>query len=353
MCIHRKINGPFLVVVPKSTINNWLGEFKRFCPSVKAFNIIGEKNQRKSLIKDQLLKSIDWDVCITTYDICTVEKTAFNRFSWAYIVLDEAHRIKNEKTISSRVLRSFHTKHRLMLTGTPLQNNLHELWSLLNFLLPDVFNSSDDFDTWFDSEECLKENNGIVERLHVILKPFMLRRIKSEVETSLLPKKEIKVYAGLSQMQREWYSKLLRKDAKILNGRGEPGKLKLLNMVMHLRKCANHPYLFAGAEPAGTASSEKLISDSGKMIVLDKLLAKYKAENAKVLIFSQFQIMLDIIDDYLEYRGYKFCRLDGGTTLDDRTKAMEEFNAPNSDKFVFILTTRAGGLGKLRFSILF
>merc|ERR1719283_87452 len=116
------------------------------------------------------------------------------------------------------MVRRFATRHRLLLTGTPLQNNLHELWALLNFLLPDVFDSSEDFDEWFKDDQCLDQNQSVVEKLHAILKPFLLRRLKTEVEKKLPPKKELKLYVGLSKMQREWYKGVLLKDIGTLNG---------------------------------------------------------------------------------------------------------------------------------------
>ena len=159
-----------------------------------------------------------------------------------------------------------------MLTGTPLQNNLHELWSLLNFLLPDVFNSADDFDSWVDTNNCLGDQK-LVERLHMVLCPFLLRRIKADVEKSLPPKKEVKIYVGLSKMQREWYTQILIKDIDILNSAGKMDKMRLLNILMQLRKCCNHPYLFDGAEPGPLFSTDMhLVTNSGKMVVLDKLL---------------------------------------------------------------------------------
>lgn len=132
------------------------------------------------------------------------------------------------------MVRLFKSKNRLLLTGTPLQNNLHELWALLNFLLPDLFSSAEDFDSWFQDKSMLS-NHDIVGRLHRVLQPFLLRRIKSDVEKSLLPKKEIKVYIGLSKMQREWYTKVLMKDIDIVNSAGKVEKTRLMNILMHLR----------------------------------------------------------------------------------------------------------------------
>jgi SWI/SNF-related matrix-associated actin-dependent regulator of chromatin subfamily A member 5 len=261
------------------------------------------------------------------------------------MVIDEAHRIKNEKSKLSEILREFKTTNRLLLTGTPLQNNLHELWALLNFLLPDIFNSADDFDSWFDANECIGDK-AIIERLHNILKPFLLRRLKSEVEKRLLPKKEVKIFVGLAKMQRDWYTKILMKDIDIVNGAGKTEKMRLQNILMQLRKCCNHPYLFDGAEPGPPYTTDyHLIENCGKMIVLDKLLRKLQEQGSRVLIFSQMTRQLDILEDYCMWRGYQYCRLDGQTAHEDRTQMIMDYNAENSSKFIFMLSTRAGGLG--------
>lgn len=189
------------------------------------------------------------------------------KISWEYIIIDEAHRIKNVNSILSQIVRLFNSRNRLLITGTPLQNNLQELWALLNFLLPDVFSSSEDFDKWFESRgEGGEDSNEVVKQLHKVLRPFLLRRVKIDVEKSLLPKKEINVYVGMSDMQRKWYRSILEKDIDAVNGMSstlfsleflftvlsgatgkKEGKTRLQNIVMQLRKCCNHPYLFDGA----------------------------------------------------------------------------------------------------------
>uniref|UniRef100_A0A8C7CKW5 SNF2 related chromatin remodeling ATPase 5 n=1 Tax=Oncorhynchus kisutch TaxID=8019 RepID=A0A8C7CKW5_ONCKI len=341
---YRSIPGPHMVLVPKSTLYNWMNEFKRWVPSLKAVCLIGDREQRNALIRDVLLPG-EWDVCVTSYEMLIIEKAVFKKFNWRYLVIDEAHRIKNEKSKLSEIVREFKTTNRLLLTGTPLQNNLHELWALLNFLLPDVFNSSEDFDSWFDTNNCLGDQK-LVERLHTVLRPFLLRRIKNEVEKSLLPKKEIKMYVGLSKMQREWYTKILMKDIDILNSAGKMDKMRLLNVLMQLRKCCNHPYLFDGAEPGPPYTTDlHLAVNSGKMAVLDKLLPKMKAQGSRVLIFSQMTRMLDILEDYCMWRNFGYCRLDGQTPHEERQISINAYNEEDSPKFIFMLSTRAGGLG--------
>uniref|UniRef100_G3SMK0 SNF2 related chromatin remodeling ATPase 1 n=1 Tax=Loxodonta africana TaxID=9785 RepID=G3SMK0_LOXAF len=341
---YRNIPGPHMVLVPKSTLHNWMNEFKRWVPSLRVICFVGDKDARTAFIRDEMMPG-EWDVCVTSYEMVIKEKSVFKKFHWRYLVIDEAHRIKNEKSKLSEIVREFKSTNRLLLTGTPLQNNLHELWALLNFLLPDVFNSADDFDSWFDTKNCLGDQK-LVERLHAVLKPFLLRRIKTDVEKSLPPKKEIKIYLGLSKMQREWYTKILMKDIDVLNSAGKMDKMRLLNILMQLRKCCNHPYLFDGTEPGPPyTTDEHIVINSGKMLVLDKLLARLKEQGSRVLIFSQMTRLLDILEDYCMWRGYEYCRLDGQTPHEEREEAIETFNAPNSCKFIFMLSTRAGGLG--------
>ncbi|CAB1316264.1 unnamed protein product [Coregonus sp. 'balchen'] len=341
---YRNIPGPHMVLVPKSTLHNWMNEFKRWVPTLKAVCLIGDKDARAAFIRDVMMPG-EWDVCVTSYEMVIREKSVFKKFNWRYLVIDEAHRIKNEKSKLSEIVREFKTTNRLLLTGTPLQNNLHELWSLLNFLLPDVFNSANDFDSWFDTNNCLGDQK-LVERLHAVLRPFLLRRIKAEVEKNLPPKKEVKIYLGLSKMQREWYTRILMKDIDILNSSGKTDKMRLLNILMQLRKCCNHPYLFDGAEPGPPYTTDThLVTNSGKMVALDKLLPKVQEQGSRVLIFSQMTRVLDILEDYCMWRGYEYCRLDGNTPHEARQEAIEAYNAENSIKFIFMLSTRAGGLG--------
>ncbi|PHZ07630.1 uncharacterized protein RHIMIDRAFT_242445 [Rhizopus microsporus ATCC 52813] len=342
----RGIPGPHLVVVPKSTLHNWLNEFNKWIPDFNAFVFHGDKETRQNLIKERVIPE-DFEVCITSYEICLLEKAQFKKIKWQYIIIDEAHRIKNENSMLSQLVRILESKNRLLITGTPLQNNLHELWALLNFLLPDVFSSSEVFDEWFEKQG--GDQKKVVEQLHKVLRPFLLRRIKSDVEKSLLPKKELNVYVRMSPMQRQWYQKILEKDIDAINGVGinkKEGKTRLLNIVMQLRKCCNHPYLFDGAEPGPPFTTDQhLVDNSGKMIVLDKLLKKCKAQGSRVLLFSQMSRVLDILEDYCWWRNYEYCRIDGQTNQEERIDAIDEYNRPGSSKFIFLLTTRAGGLG--------
>ncbi|CAL4950114.1 unnamed protein product [Urochloa decumbens] len=338
----RGITGPHMVVAPKSTLGNWIKEIQRFCPVLRAVKFLGNPEERNH-IRDNLLQPGKFDVCVTSFEMAIKEKTALRRFSWRYIIIDEAHRIKNENSLLSKTMRIYNTNYRLLITGTPLQNNLHELWALLNFLLPEIFSSAETFDEWFQiSGE--NDQQEVVQQLHKVLRPFLLRRLKSDVEKGLPPKKETILKVGMSQMQKQYYRALLQKDLEVINAGGE--RKRLLNIAMQLRKCCNHPYLFQGAEPGPPyTTGEHLIENAGKMVLLDKLLPKLKERDSRVLIFSQMTRLLDILEDYLMYRGYQYCRIDGNTGGEDRDASIEAFNKPGSEKFVFLLSTRAGGLG--------
>jgi SWI/SNF-related matrix-associated actin-dependent regulator of chromatin subfamily A member 5 len=273
------------------------------------------------------------------------EKGKLGKIEWKYLIIDEAHRIKNENSSLSTVVRTMKTQFRILITGTPLQNNLHELWALLNFLLPDIFGDAQQFDDWFSLSDNQGQDN-VIRKLHTVLRPFMLRRIKKDVACALPPKKETKLYVGLTPMQQEWYTRVLRKDAHELNQLGGPDRVRLLNILMQLRKVCNHPYLFDGAE-AGPPYSDgpHLWENSGKMMLLHKLLPKLKSNGSRILIFSQMTRVLDILEDYFRLIGHEYCRIDGNTDGEKRDSQMDEFNAEGSTKFAFLLSTRAGGLG--------
>ena len=340
------INGPHLIVVPKSTLDNWRREFKMWIPEINVLILQGAKEERHQLMNERLVKE-QFDVCITSYEMILREAAPLRKFAWEYIIIDEAHRIKNEKSSLSGQLRTFNSRNRLLITGTPLQNNLHELWSLLNFLLPDVFTDSTVFDSWVSRQE--DGEDSVIQQLHRVLRPFLLRRIKSDVEKDLKPKKEVVVPVPMSTMQIKWYKKILEKDIDAVNnanGKRE-SRNRLLNIVMQLKKCCNHPYLFDGAEEGPPYTQEMhIVHNAGKMVFLDKLLTRLKKEGSRVLIFSQMSRMLDILEDYCIYLGeHKYCRIDGGTAHEDRIAAIDEFNKEDSEKFLFLLTTRAGGLG--------
>ena len=349
----KKKNGFFLVIVPKSTMPNWSRECKKWIPTLDCLILNPVKEEREETLK--LIANRKFEVVITSYEGVNICINKLKKIKWELLIIDEAHRIKNENALLSKNVRLLQSKFRLLVTGTPLQNNLHELWALLNFLMPDIFSSSSDFDDWFGmgsnkegdeegeenkekmEEEAEERNAEIVQQLHRILKPFLLRRTKSEVERSLPPKKEIHIKVGLTELQKRLYKKLLT--SSLL----QESKTVYKNIIMQLRKVCNHPYLFDGVEEAHPPENH-LVIYSSKMRILDKLCAKLFGKS-QILIFSQMTRMLDILEDYCNERGYKYCRIDGETSLEDREIMITEFTKPESDKFIILLSTRAGGLG--------
>lgn len=323
---YKKITGPHLVMVPKSTLSNWCNEFARWCPSFRVLKFHGTREEREQIVEEKLkpirVGNRDWDVLITTYEVVNLEKGPLSRIAWRYLIIDEAHRLKNEESQFAKTVRMLNTEHRLLLTGTPLQNNLHELWALLNFLLPDVFSSSEQFDEWFNLDVGDTEvKQRMIGQLHKLLRPFMLRRLKADVEKSLPPKSELILFTGMPEVQRNLYKNILRRNIEEINNsngsNSEQSRTAILNIVMQLRKCCNHPYLFPNIEdrqldPMG----DHLYSNCGKMILLHKLLAKLKERGHRVLVFTQMTRMLDILEDYVVSQGYQYCRIDGNTSYE-------------------------------------
>jgi len=275
-------------------------------------------------------------------------RTIWSRQHFNLLVLDEGHKIKGFDTLISQGVRKIHAEMRIILTGTPLANNLVELYSLLSFLCPDVFTTPTPF------EEAFNLTLNIVDpvklgQAHRLLSVLMLRRLKTEVE-KLLPRKiETKVVCPLSTTQIWWYKAMLLKDISLLardsgGGKGRAGMLN--NLVMQLRKVCLHPFLFPGAEgDVDSTTLDELVGASGKLSVLDQLLRSLFQKGHRVCLFSQFTSILDILEDYCQMRGWKFCRFDGGTSRAKRNFVINNFNAPESDKFVFLMSTRSGGMG--------
>lgn len=354
--------GPYLVIVPLSTLSNWVNEFQKWCPSAHVVCYKGTPGQRKEIYRDQV-KNGHFNVLLTTYEYIIKDKANLRKITWQYAIVDEGHRMKNSASKFAKTLATqYTTKFRLLLTGTPLMNDLSELWSLLNFLLPAIFNSVDTFDQWFnrpfaqfgntnedDSNNLSNEERMfIIHRLHELLRPFMLRRVKSEVLDQLPEKVEKILRCELSSWQKELYKQISKK-AVVENGllgntfvQPQGAARGLNNVVMQLRKVCNHPYLFA---PQGYQVNENIIRSSGKLELLDRMLPKLRAAGHRVLMFTQMTAVMTILEDYFAYRGYLSLRLDGSTPAEEREKRMYKFNSPDSPYFIFLLSTRAGGLG--------
>nr|CAB3498397.1 unnamed protein product [Digitaria exilis] len=380
----KGMHGPYMIIAPLSTLSNWVNEIARFVPSVTSIIYHGDKVARAEIRRKFMPKSKtvspDFPIVVTSYEMAMSDARFLAHHSWKYVVVDEGHRLKNSKCKLLREIKRIPMDNKLLLTGTPLQNNLAELWSLLNFILPDIFSSHQEFESWYyhriitgcnlggllalfdfsakgseENEETEEKRRvHVVSKLHAILRPFLLRRMKEDVEQMLPRKKEIIIYANMTELQKRIQGHLVTKTFDVyLNEESDivlqkPGiKAKLNSLFIQLRKNCSHPDLLEAA--FGTTSLyppvDKLLEQCGKFQLLDRLLTSLLARKHKVLIFSQWTKVLDILEYYLDAKGLQVCRIDGGVKLEERRRQIAEFNDVNSSMNVFILSTRAGGLG--------
>uniref|UniRef100_A0A673H8R2 Chromodomain-helicase-DNA-binding protein 3-like n=1 Tax=Sinocyclocheilus rhinocerous TaxID=307959 RepID=A0A673H8R2_9TELE len=352
--------GPFLVSAPLSTIINWEREFEMWAPDFYVVTYTGDKDSRAIIRENEFTfddtpvkggkkreAPIKFHVLLTSYELVTIDQNVLKSIDWACLVVDEAHRLKNNQSKFFRRLNDYKIDHKLLLTGTPLQNNLEELFHLLNFLTPNRFNNLEGFLEEF--ADISKEDQ--IKKLHDLLGPHMLRRLKADVFKNMPAKTELIVRVELSPMQKKYYKFILTRNFEALNSKGGGNQVSLLNIMMDLKKCCNHPYLFpvASAEapktPSGAYEGAGLTKASGKLMLLQKMLRKLKEQGHRVLVFSQMTKTLDLLEDFLDYEGYKYERIDGGITGALRQEAIDRFNAPGACQFCFLLSTRAGGLG--------
>lgn len=463
--IENGITGPFLIVVPLLTLSNWFNELQRFAPKIKVLKYFGTKQERAQLN----IENKKFNIILTSYEISIRDFKKFAPVKWEYLIVDEGHRLKNSQCLLIKILKQLDTTNRLLLTGTPLQNNLNELWSLLNFILPDIFHDLELFQQWFDfdhlshfeqNEEDEETKNMIklniqetlVKNLHTILKPFILRRLKKDVINDLPPKKEYLIHIPLTELQRKIYrdalngrlkkgliesnlkeflaynhedlfknydvNSFLNNPNSVLNGdprkdkeisyqeaesddefeTGDEGeedefethknstpsyeeviekldtlesqsdkqtailkalysdivshtkhlKLQALKLIQ-LRNICNSPYLYYEPFPIDGKHDnqflEKLVQNLAKFQALDQILRPLIKSGHKCLIFSQFTKVLNLIQDWLDFENIEVCRLDGSTAQSVRETEIALFNDKKSPFKVFLLSTRAGGLG--------
>lgn len=471
--------GPFLIVTPASTLHNWQQEFSKFVPALRIIPYWGSVQDRKVLRstcmsywtgKKPVTRDTPFHVMITSYQLIVSDESFLQKVKWQYMILDEAQAIKSSQSIRWKTLLGFNCRNRLLLTGTPIQNSMQELWALLHFIMPTLFDSHDEFSEWFSKDiESHVENRGSglnahqIQRLHMILKPFMLRRIKKDVQNELGSKIERNIYCDLAPRQKRLYRGLKDKlpGLELLKNGNDSA---LMNLVMQFRKVCNHPELLERTEidsplvfttpermsngaslfgsiirplpsalslpqsrlllndripgrrvdltvpsfdylhlktgelqegmvqlshdsfitqrlpcaaplrvlsgasqlPAIDApplsppllnelspdlaksinipSMEKFIKDCGKLGALDELLKQLKAEGHRVLIYNQMTRMIDLLEEYLQFRGHSYLRLDGSTNIGVRRDLVHAWQTDESI-FCFLLSTRAGGLG--------
>ena len=347
----RGQHGPFIVVVPLSTMPSWADTFDHWTPDINYVVYNGNEASRKIIREYELLvdgkpNKVKFNVLLTTYEYILAEWSFLSTLKWQFMAVDEAHRLKNRESQLYGRLIDFGAPSRLLITGTPMQNTLSELSALMDFLMPGRIYVEENID--LSSEHASKK----IAELTDTIAPYMIRRTKQKVESDLPPKTEKIIRVELADVQLEYYKNILTRNYTALNAGAKAQKTSLLNIMMELKKASNHAFMFPNAEErilAGSDSREDqlkaLITSSGKMMLIDRLLTKLKKDNHRVLIFSQMVKMLDILGDYLQLRGHQFQRLDGTIAAGPRRMAIDHFNAPDSQDFCFLLSTRAGGLG--------
>uniref|UniRef100_A0AAQ5YMR5 SWI/SNF related, matrix associated, actin dependent regulator of chromatin, subfamily a, member 2 n=1 Tax=Amphiprion ocellaris TaxID=80972 RepID=A0AAQ5YMR5_AMPOC len=363
---HKRLNGPYLIIVPLSTLSNWTYELDKWAPSVVKIAYKGTPGLRRGLVPQ--LRSGKFNVLLTTYEYIIKDKHILAKIRWKYMIVDEGHRMKNHHCKLTQVLNTHYVApRRLLLTGTPLQNKLPELWALLNFLLPTIFKSCSTFEQWFNAPFAMtgervdlneEETILIIRRLHKVLRPFLLRRLKKEVESQLPEKVEYVIKCDMSAIQKVLYRHMqkgiLLTDGSEKDKKGKGGAKTLMNTIMQLKKICNHPYMFQHIEesfaehlgyPNGIISGPDLYRASGKFELLDRILPKLQATSHRVLLFCQMTTLMTIMEDYFSYRNFQYLRLDGTTKAEDRAALLKKFNEEGSQYFIFLLSTRAGGLG--------
>ncbi|CAN4076911.1 unnamed protein product [Withania somnifera] len=354
---------PHLVVAPLSTLRNWEREFATWAPQMNVVMYVGGAQARAIIREYELFfpknlkitkkkKSgqtvgeskqyrIKFDVLLTSYEMINMDSASLKPIKWDCMIVDEGHRLKNKDSKLFSSLKQYCSRHRVLLTGTPLQNNLDELFMLMHFLDAGKFGSLEEFQQEF--EDISQEEQ--VSRLHKMLAPHLLRRLKKDVMTELPPKKELILRVELSSKQKEYYKAILTRNFQILTRKGG-AQISLINVVMELRKLCCHPFMLEGVEPEDTNEfTKQLLESSGKLQLLDKMMVRLKEQGHRVLIYSQFQHMLDLLEDYCNYRKWQYERIDGKVGGAERQIRIDRFNTKNSSRFCFLLSTRAGGLG--------
>ncbi|KAG0666960.1 putative ATPase [Maudiozyma exigua] len=415
--------GPFLIAAPLSTVDNWMNEFEKFAPSlpvVKYYHQGGFK-ERSKLLHKFFRKTKNTGIVVTSYEIIMRDADYIMSKEWKFLIVDEGHRLKNINSKLIQELKRINTNNRLLLTGTPLQNNLAELWSLLNFIMPDIFSDFEMFNKWFDFKDLDLQSNSqslnkvindeleknLITNLHTILKPFLLRRLKKNVLVGLLPpKREYIVNCPMTPIQKKFYTKALNSklkltifkelvkeffsvnqeyigkvsnksireyiDYKLNTDKGnkidendyptdtirDMDKLykehlhselinkRLQNMMMQLRQIVDSTYLFyfPYLHPE-ELTLEDLLRTSGKLQVLQKLVLPLIEGGHKILIFSQLVKMLDLLEDWCDLNSLECLRIDGSVDNETRKEGIKQFNSKGDKHQVYLLSTRAAGLG--------
>lgn len=327
-------NKKFLIVAPSSLLFNWKSEFERFAPEVKVLIVEGDRKKREELISE----IENNDVIITSYPLIRRDIEFYKNYEFDMCILDEAQHIKNPESLNARSVKKINSRVRFALTGTPMENNLSELWSIFDFVLPGLLYSKNEFLDKYEKPILKYNDKNTLEHLKKTIAPFILRRKKSDVLNELPEKIETKLICEMTKKQNELYKAYLlkaREDVErlIKNGEFESNKIQVLKLLTRLRQICCHPSIFL----------EDYKGDSGKFNQLEELLEELIEGNHKVLIFSQFTSLLDLTKKILEEKKIKYSYLDGSTDVSKRKVIVDEFNNGKTD--IFLLSLKAGGTG--------
>lgn len=323
---------PVLIVAPSALTYNWQNEINKFTPDAKTLIIDGGKAERAELIKTV----DDYEFVITSYPTLRRDIALYHNIEFSYCFIDEAQHIKNPKTMNARSVKKINANHRFALTGTPVENSLTELWSIFDFVMPDYLYSLHEFRARYETPLVKDGDTMTADSFRLRIKPFMLRRMKSEVLNELPEKIENTMYAELTGEQEKMYLAYLAaaKDETIaLLGEGGQGKMRILTLLMRLRQICCHPRLF----------DEDYERDSGKLNLLMEIITSASASGHRILVFSQFTSMLKIIQEKLSEAKIPSFYLDGNTPSYERAELSDRFNGGERD--VFLISLKAGGVG--------
>lgn len=331
----KNVSGPAtsIVIVPTSLIYNWCSEVDKFAPDLKITAVVGNKAEREELIRE----AVNSDVIVTSYALIRRDIEDYKDYIFRYCILDEAQHIKNPASQAAKAVKQLVSQHRFALTGTPMENNLTELWSVFDFILPGYLRSHGKFVEKFESPISKGDNSALVS-LSKQLKPFILRRLKQDVLKELPEKIEHTIEADLTDEQKKLYVAYLEKAKgdilKEINENGyERSQIKILSVLTRLRQLCCHPSLFV----------DNYEGDSGKLLLLKEIVGDSLTSGHRILLFSQFTSMLAIIRQWLQEDGIDYLYLDGSTPADERMKMVTNFN--NGQGQIFLLSLKSGGTG--------
>jgi len=329
----QKHTMPSIIIAPSSLVYNWQNEIGKFAPEKKSLIIEGNKIERKFLLSTYG----EYDFVITSYPLIRRDIEDYKDIEFENCFIDEAQYIKNPKTMNAISVKLVNAKHKFALTGTPIENSLSELWSIFDFLMPNYLYSHTDFVDNIEKPIVKDGNESVLKKVKNKIKPFLLRRMKSDVLNELPEKIETVIYADMTNEQKKEYSAYMALAKKEIGGlsdeRYTKNKIQILAMLTRLRQICCHPSLF----------DENYKKDSGKLILLEEIISDAIGGNHRVIVFSQFTSMLDIIKERLDKSKTSYFYLSGATKSEQRTDMAERFNG--GEKQVFLISLKAGGTG--------